>query len=85
MSYGFTGVGTAVHDARTGAANHFEPVVMRMCGRMLPFEGDFANTFVGGGFTFGVSHGATQWGMGITPTQIRHVGSTILSIASGNT
>ena len=85
MSYGFTGAGTAAYYAKLGATNNFEPVVIRMRGRIIQYEGDFTNTFVGGGFTFGFSQGATQWGMGITPTQIRNVGGTILSSAYDNT
>lgn len=85
MSYGFTGAGTSAYFARSGAVNNFEPVVIRMRGRIVQYEGDFANTFVGGGFTFGFSQGATQWGMGITPTQIRNVGGTILTTAFDNT
>ncbi|MEO7868423.1 MAG: hypothetical protein ABIU54_12355 [Candidatus Eisenbacteria bacterium] len=85
MSYGFTGAGTAAYYARFGAVNNFEPIVIRMRGRVVQFEGDFTNAFVGGGFTFGFSQGATQWAMGITPTQIRNVNGVILSSAYDNT
>jgi hypothetical protein len=61
------------------------PTVIRMRARLVEFEGDFTNPFVGGGFSFGFSQGTTQWAMGITPTQIRNVNGTILSTAYDNT
>ncbi len=85
MSYGFTGAGTSAYYARFGAVNNFEPIVIKMRGRVVQFEGDFANVFVGGGFSFGFSQGTTQWSMGITPTQIRNVSGVILSSAYDNT
>lgn len=85
MAFGFTGAGTAAFYARPGVVNNFEPVVIRMRGRVVQFEGDFANTFVGGGFSFGFTQGTTLYQMGITPTQIRNVAGSILSTAYDNT
>lgn len=85
MAFGITGVGTSAYYQYTGVVNNFEPLVISMRGRLLQHEGDFTNTFVGGGFTIGFGHGATYYQMGITPTQIRNVAGTILSTAYDNT
>jgi len=85
MAFGFTGSGTSAYYAQLGVVNNFEPIVIRMRGRVVQFEGDFTNTFVGGGFAFGFTQGATAFQMGITPTQIRNIGGTILSTAYDNT
>lgn len=85
MAFGITGVGTSAYYQYTGVVNNFEPIVISMRGRLLQHEGDFTNTFVGGGFTIGFGHGATYYQMGITPTQIRNVAGTILSTAYNNT
>ncbi len=85
MAFGITGVGTSAFYAYPNALNTTEPVVIRMRGRLGQHEGDFTNTFVGGGFSFGFAQGSTFWQMGITPTQIRNVGGTILSSAYDNT
>jgi hypothetical protein len=85
MAFGITGSGTSAFYALPGVVNNYEPVVIRMRGRVVQFEGDFTNTFVGGGFAFGFTQGATLYQMGITPTQIRNVGGTILSTAYDNT
>jgi hypothetical protein len=85
MAFGITGSGTSAFYARSTGVNGTEAVVMKMRGRLLEHEGDFANTFVGGGFSFGFANGATFYQMGITPTQIRNVAGTILSSAYDNT
>lgn len=85
MAFGITGVGTSAYYQYTGVVNNFEPLVISMRGRLLQHEGDFTNTFVGGGFAIGFGHGATYYQMGITPTQIRNVAGTILSTAYDNT
>ena len=38
MSFGFTGAGTSAYYAKTGVVNNFEPVVIRMRGRILQYE-----------------------------------------------
>lgn len=85
MAFGFTGVGTSAYYANVGVLSATQPLVISMRGRVVQFEGDFANTFVGGGFCFGFAQGTTYWHMGITPTQIRNVNGTILSTAYDNT
>ncbi len=85
MMFGITSPGTSAFYAMPGALNATEPVVIRMRGRLLQHEGDFTNTFVGGGFSFGFAQGTTFWQMGITPTQIRNVNGTILSTSYDNT
>lgn len=85
MAFGITGAGTSAYYARNGVVNVTEPIVITVRARVLEFEGDFTNTFVGGGFTIGFGHGATYYQMGITPTQIRNVAGTILSTAYNNT
>jgi hypothetical protein len=85
MAFGITGSGTSAFYAQAGVVNNTEPLVIRMRGRVVQFEGDFANTFVGGGFSFGFTQGATLYQMGITPTQIRNVAGTVLSTAYDNT
>ncbi len=85
MAFGITGVGTSAFYAYPNVVNTTEPLVIRMRGRLVQHEGDFANTFVGGGFSFGFAQGSTFWQMGLTPTQIRNVAGTILSSAYDNT
>lgn len=85
MAFGFTGAGTSALYTRNGVVNNFEPVVITMRGRVVQFEGDFANGFVGGGFSFGFAQGSVFYNMGITPTQIRNVTGTVLSTAYDNT
>lgn len=85
MAFGFTGAGTSALYTRNGVVNNFEPVVITMRGRVVQFEGDFTNGFVGGGFSFGFAQGSVFYNMGITPTQIRNVTGTILSTAYDNT
>jgi hypothetical protein len=65
--------------------NNLDPVVIQMRGRLVEFEWDFTNSFVGNGFCFGFTQGSTQYLMGITPTQIRNVNGTVLSAAYDNT
>ena len=85
MAFGFTGAGTSALYTHTGVVNNFEPIVITMRGRVIQFEGDFTNSFVGGGFSFGFAQGATYYMMGISPTQIRNVNGVILSSAYDNT
>lgn len=85
MAFGITGVGTSAFYARPGVVNATEPIVIQMRGRLVQHEGDFTNTFVGGGFAFGFAQGTTYWQMGITPTQIRNVNGVLLSSAYDNT
>ncbi len=85
MAFGITGSGTSALYSRATGVNGIEPVVIRMRGRLLEHEGDFSNTFVGGGFSFGYSNALALYQMGITPTQIRNTKGTILSSAYDNT
>lgn len=85
MAFGITGVGTSAFYARPGVVNNFEPIVIEVRARLVQHEGDFANTFVGGGFAFGFAQGTTYWQMGLTPTQIRNVNGVVLSSAINNT
>lgn len=85
MAFGITGVGTSALYQQSGVVNNYEPVVIRFRARLLQHEGDFTNTFVGGGLAFGFAQGSTLWQLGITPTQIRNAPGTILSSAYDNT
>lgn len=85
MAYAYTGSGTSAYYARSAVVNNSEPIVIRMRARLLEFEGDFANMFVGGGLCFGFAQGTTEWQLGITPSQLRNVNGTILSSAYDNT
>jgi hypothetical protein len=85
MAFGITGSGTSAFYSMPGVVSASDPIVITMRGRLTAHEGDFTNTFVGGGFSFGFAQGTTLWQMGITPTQIRNVNGTILSTAYDNT
>lgn len=85
MTFGYTGVGTSAFYSQLGVVNNYEPVTIWMRGRVVQYEGDFTNAYVGGGFCFGFTQGATLFQMGITPTQIRNAAGTVLSTAYDNT
>lgn len=81
---GLTGSGTSSFYQQSGVVNNFEPIAISMRARVLQFESD-GSSFQGGGFQFGFTQGNTLWAMGITPTQIRNIGGTVLSSAYDNT
>jgi hypothetical protein len=85
MAYGFTGAGTSSYYAVNGIVNLTDPLAMVVRARIVQFEGDFTNAFVGGGFAFGFAQGTTQWYMGVNTTQIRNINGTVLSSAYDNT
>lgn len=85
MAFSIAGAGTSAFYVRTGQVSTTEPLVISVRARIVQFEGDFTNTFVGGGFAFGFGQGSTSWQMGITPTQIRSINGVVLSTAYDNT
>lgn len=85
MAFGVVSPGTSAFYAYSGAVNNTEPLVIRCRARLVQHEGDFANTFVGGGFAFGFTQGTTLYQMGITPTQVRNAPGTVLSAVYDHT
>ena len=85
MAFGITGSGTSAYYLQTGVVNNTQPIVVRMRARVIQYEGDFTNVFVGGGLAFGFTPATTAFQMGITSTQIRSINGTILSSAYDNT
>lgn len=85
MAYAVTGTGTSSLYQQTGVVNNFEPIVIRFRARLVQHEGDFTNTFVGGGLAFGFAQGTTLYQFGITPTQIRNAPGSVLSSAYDHT
>jgi hypothetical protein len=85
MGETLAGSGTSGYYQFSGVVVNNQPIVIMLRARVTNFEGNFANAFVGGGFAFGFGQGATQWQLGITPTQLRNINGTILSTAYDNT
>lgn len=85
MGETLAGSGTSGYYQRTGVVVNNQPIVIQIRARVTNFEGNFSNSFVGGGFAFGFAHGTAEWQLGITPTQLRNVGGSILSTAYDNT
>jgi hypothetical protein len=85
MAFVTTGTGTSSFYALSGVVNTSQPLAITTRARIVQYEGDFANAFVGGGFAIGFAQGTTEWQMGITSNQIRSIGGTILSTAYDNT
>lgn len=85
MAFSTTGAGTSAYYVRMGEVLLTEPIAISLRARIVQFEGDFTNAFVGGGFAFGFGQGSTSWQMGITPAQIRGIQGAVLSTAYDNT
>jgi hypothetical protein len=85
MAFGTTGAGTSSYYFQSGVVDPGQPLTIEVRARLLDWEGAAGNQFRGNAFCFGFTQGATQYLMGITPTEIRNVNGTVLSSAYDNT